>query len=87
MELKVVGDTLKDGGGEAAEPVVAKVLTAEGRFLQLDSEGFLELQPLPDQGTVLRVDLAKAMHSYVSQKWSECAELVKILFSPKPTRA
>ena len=72
VALKVVRGISKDGD---EEPAAAEIVPPEDRFLQQDDEGFWKLGPLPDVGTVLRVDLANAMHIYVTQKWSECAEL------------
>ena len=55
--------------GDEGSPSV-KVIPPEDQFLKVDGDGFWELGPLP-AGSVLRVDLANAMHTYATQKWSK----------------
>jgi len=75
VALKVVRGGSKDEEDE--EPAAAETISPEARFLQQDDAEFWHLGPLPD-GAVLRVDLANALHTYVTEKWSECAGLKKV---------
>lgn len=80
-----MGLEVGDGSWEEEEeggdriPIAPDIVSAEVRFLRQDSGGFWELGPLPDQGTVLRVELAKAMSSFMTEKWSKFDKLVKVI--------
>jgi hypothetical protein len=65
----------EDEQGGTPDP---EIIPPADRFLKLNAEGLWKLGPLPDIGSVLRKDLADAMHSYITQKWSECSGSIKI---------
>jgi len=46
-----------------------KAIDPEKDYLVANNKGILKLGPLPDGG--LHADVASALHSYISQKWSE----------------
>ena len=54
---------------EKAEPTPVAV-PPEQRFLA-KVDGFLQLGKIPESGTVLRADLAKALRVYITERWSE----------------
>jgi hypothetical protein len=53
------------------EDAATEVVSPQDRFLVKDPQGLWELGPLPEGGSVLRVHLANALHSYITQQWSE----------------
>ena len=78
--FKVAKETAEQEINEGPEPPAAEVISPEDRLLQLDSEGLWVLGPLPDAGSVLKIDLANALRSYVAQKWSKLASFKNIMY-------
>ena len=66
------------GGGESedSEPQ-PNIVPASDRLLLKDAKGLYSLPPVP---SALKADLAKALHGFVSQKWSGWAAFIRIPF-------
>ena len=58
-------------GDEDEAPTPVEVVSVQDQFLKLNKREQWELGLLPELGTHLHIDLADAMHAYVTQKWGE----------------
>jgi hypothetical protein len=67
----VVAETPSADEDDEGEPTDVKVVPPEIRFLESDAQGMWELGPLPELGTVRHIDVANALHSLMTQRWSE----------------
>jgi hypothetical protein len=88
VAFEVAGKESNADGDEDDEEAqsTAEDITPEVLYLQLDGKGRWELKALPKE-QVHRVKLARALHVYLTERWSEWAKFVKVPLSPKVSRA